>query len=347
MEGNSTPIDSCFSGADFAWLTKYQPAYMWFIFIFGFLENLFVILVFLLHKKRCTIAEIYLGNMAAADLVFVSSLPFFAISVSRGFNWPFGHFLCVAVSSLTILNLFSSIYFLMMVSIDRYLVLVKTMSVGRMRTTRWAKIVCILIWIFAGVVSIPKVIFRKAEFHKWFNTTVCYVDAPPNLDIANNFILNIVCFLIPVVVIGFCTFHIIKTLRNNTMQNFKEIKTEKKATWLVLSVLLVFIACWLPFQISTFIDTLNRYRLFPPCSVDVPNEVFNQISTYIGFSNSCLNPLLYVIVGNQFRKKAKAVYLQLLGRYRGRGPSMQMDSSLNTTQTSLYLDGQKKKKSVS
>ncbi|XP_018413877.1 PREDICTED: B2 bradykinin receptor-like [Nanorana parkeri] len=318
---------------------------MWFIFVLGFIENAFVISVFLLHKSRCTVAEIYLGNMAAADLVFISGLPFWAIYIAKGFYWQFGDFLCVAVNSLIMLNLFASVYFLMMVSIDRYLALVKTMSVGRMRRPWWAKVTCAIIWTFAAVVSLPKFIFRKVTFVPELNTTACIIDAPSDTwHVVNNIILNVVGFLIPVIVIGFCSFQIVSVLRNNTMQKFKEIKNEKRATWLVLSVLLVFIVCWLPFHISAFIDTLDQFKVFPRCVVSQPNEIFNQISTYIGFSNSCINPLLYVIVGNNFRRKAKEVYRALIPRkFRQRGASIQTNYSMETTQSSMYLDCQKKK----
>ncbi|KAM3918732.1 B2 bradykinin receptor-like [Leptodactylus fuscus] len=324
--------NECVVLGQFEWLFTYQPPYMWFIFVLGFIENLFVISVFILHKSRCTVAEIYLGNMAAADLIFVSGLPFWAIYISKKFYWPFGGFLCVAVNSLIQLNLYSSIYFLMMVSVDRYLALVKTMSVGYLRRTWWAKVNCAIIWMFAVVLSIPTIIFRKVMYIKDFNTTACVTD-PPSLywHLATNVTLNLVGFLVPLVVITFCTLNIICVLRNNAMQQFKEVNNEKKATMLVLSVLLVFIVCWLPFHVSTFIDILEFFEVFPPCKVKSVNHIFNQISTYIGFSNSCINPVMYVMVGNHFRQKAIAVYSALLCRgSERRKTSFQMDDSTST-----------------
>lgn len=310
---------------------------MWFVFALGFLENLFVILVFVLHKSRCTVAEIYLGNMAAADLIFVSGLPFWAIFISNKFYWPFGGFMCVAVNSFIQLNLYSSIYFLMMVSIDRYLALVKTMSFGRMRRPWCAKMNCAIIWSFAIGVSLPKVVFRKATFVPRFNVTSCIILPPSDgWHIATNIISNIVGFLIPLVVIAFCTFQIIGVLRNNVMQQFKDINNEKKATWLVLAVLLVFVLCWLPFHIFTFIDTLDLLQFFHTCAMAQVIEIGNQISSYIAYSNSCINPLLYVMVGNHFRKKAKEVYWQLLSKMKSpKNMSMPMNYSGVTARTSI------------
>ncbi|CAI9600476.1 unnamed protein product [Staurois parvus] len=316
---------------------------MWLIFALGFVENAFVIAVFLLHNSRCTVAEIYLGNMAAADLIFVSSLPFWAIYISNKFNWPFGSFLCVTVNSLIQLNLYGSIYFLMMVSIDRYLALVKTMSFGRMRRAGCAKINCAIIWLCAVIASLPKVIFRKVMFLPGFNTTSCVILPPhESWNIASNILMNLFGGFIPAVVIGFCTFQIIKVLRNNTMKQFKEINNEKKATWLVFSVLLVFVLCWLPFHVITFFDTLELCRFIHSCSWAQAIEIGNQISTYIGFSNSCINPLLYVIVGNHFRKKAKEVFRQFLAKFRPpRRASLPVSYSGITVRTSISMGQQK------
>ncbi|XP_044127759.1 B2 bradykinin receptor-like [Bufo gargarizans] len=335
-------LETCFLPENAEWVFAYQPIYMWFIFALGFVENLFVILVFVLHKSRCTVAEIYLGNMAAADLIFISGLPFWAIYITNKLYWPFGGFMCVAVNSLIQLNNHSSIYFLMMVSIDRYLALVKTMSFGRMRSPWCAKVNCSIIWIFAIGVSLPKVVFRKVIFVPALNTTACII-VPPAVGwhVANNLITNIVGFVIPVAVIAFCTFQIIGALRNNTMQQFKEINNEKKATWLVLSVLLVFIICWLPFHVFTFIDTLDILQVFEGCAAALAIEIGNQISSYIAYSNSCINPLLYVMVGNHFRKKAKEVYWQLLAQIKSqKNQPMPRNYSGVTVRTSISMGQQ-------
>ncbi|KAE8586363.1 hypothetical protein XENTR_v10021644 [Xenopus tropicalis] len=334
---------TCTLSESWEWIFSFQPIYMWIVFVLGFIENMFVLIVFLLHKKRCTVAEIYLGNLAAADFLLVCGLPFWAIYISNKFHWPFGSFLCVFINGLIQLNLYGSIYFLMMVSIDRYLALVKTMSFGRMRTGRCAKLNCLLIWIFAVVSSMPKTIFRRIRYFPEFNVTACVIDPPsPSWNVASGLLLTLVGFLIPVTVISYCSFHIINVLRNNSMQEFKEINKEKKASVLVLVVLLVFIICWLPFHITTFIDTLHMMNLFSSCAMNNFIEIASQISSYLGYSNSFINPLLYVMVGNHFRKKVKEVYNQFqIRKQRGRNASIPTDFTADTVRTSISMEPQK------
>ncbi|XP_053553475.1 B2 bradykinin receptor [Bombina bombina] len=324
------------------WISAYQPIFMWVLFVLGFIENIIVLTVFLLHKNRCTVAEIYLGNMAAADLLLICGLPFWAINVSNNFHWPFGSFLCIAINTIILVNLNSSVYFLMMVSIDRYLALVKTMSFGRMRRAGYAKLICMVIWIFAVLVSLPKSSFRVLTPIEQLNVTACILQ-PPSDDwfIATNIMINTIGFLLPVVVISFCTFKIIEVLSNNTMQQFKEVKTEKKATMLVLAVLLVFIICWLPYHIVTFVDTLVLFKVVKGCGISDFLQIGSQISSYCGYSNSCINPLLYVMVGNHFRKKTKEVYKQFKTRGQKKNSIYQIDYSGDTVRTSISMGPQK------
>ncbi|OCT68289.1 B2 bradykinin receptor [Xenopus laevis] len=338
-QSNST----CALSESWQWIFSFQPIYMWIVFVLGFIENMFVLMVFLLHKNRCTVAEIYLANLAAADLLLVCGLPFWAINISSGFKWPFGSFLCVFINGLIVLNLFGSIFFLMMVSIDRYLALVKTMSFGRMRTGRCAKINCLIIWIFAVIASLPKTIFRRVRYFPEFGVMACVIDPPfPNWNVVTGLLLTIIGFLIPLTVILYCSFHIMKVLRNNSMQEFKEINKEKKASVLVLVVLLVFIICWLPFHITIFIDTLHMLELLPGCAMSNLIEIATQISSYLGYSNSCINPLLYVMVGNHFRKKTKEVYNQFrIRKQRGRNASIPTDFTADTIRTSISMGPQK------
>nr|XP_033808865.1 B2 bradykinin receptor [Geotrypetes seraphini]XP_033808867.1 B2 bradykinin receptor [Geotrypetes seraphini] len=326
------------------WLYKGQPVFLWIIFVLGVIENVFVLSVFCLHKNRCTVAEIYFANMAAADLLLVSALPYWAVYISQQFYWPFGQFMCKTVNALIYMNLYSSIYFLMMVSIDRYLALVKTMSLGRLRRPLCAKLNCFIIWVFALLNSMPILLYRRMEFHKELNKTACLLFFPSEKwVIANHCLLNIVGFSIPLAIITFCTVQIIKALRDNSMQKLKEIQTEKRAAILVLIVLLAFIVCWLPFQLVTFLDTLEMYDVIGGCAVEKGLFVATQISTYCAYSNSCLNPALYVIVGNNFRKKSKELYKQLVaGRYgrRNTSASLGMNSSADTVRTSVSMSCQ-------
>ncbi|XP_019497981.1 PREDICTED: B2 bradykinin receptor [Hipposideros armiger] len=343
LNGTPSQTSSCSHSEVWGWLNTIQAPFLWVLFVLAALENVFVLSIFCLHKSSCTVAEIYLGNLAAADLILACGLPFWAVTIANNFDWLFGEALCRIVNTMVYMNLYSSICFLMLVSIDRYLALVKTMSMGRMRGVRWAKLYSLVIWGCALLLSSPMLAFRTMKDYReeGFNVTACVIIYPSRTwEVFTNILLNCVGFLLPLSVITFCTVQIMQVLRNNEMQQFKEIQTEKKATVLVLAVLLLFVVCWLPFQVSTFLDTLLRLGILSGCWDEHVVDILTQLSSYVAYSNSCLNPLVYVIVGKRFRKKSREVYWRLCRRGGCKSQPSQMESTMGTLRTSISVERQ-------
>ncbi|KAJ8290268.1 hypothetical protein GJAV_G00010690 [Gymnothorax javanicus] len=310
--GNYTVNEGNCSSEAWEWLYTMQPVYMMVICVLGIAANFFVLSIFCLHKKPCTVAEIYLSNLAIADLVFLSCLPFWAITVWNKFDWQFGPVMCRLVNMGVKVNMYCSIYSLVLVSFDRYVALVHTMSHGRMRRASYAKLTCLAIWGLSILMSIPVLLYRKVEYMSEYLVNACYLDYPSfEVEVACDLLLVFLGFLLPASVISFCTCKIIQVLRNQNMRKFNAMKTEKKATLLVLFVLLAFMLCWIPFHIVTFIDIVVRILNLDECELVNGLDISNQVFTYLAFSNSVLNPILYVIVGKNFRKKVMEVFKQI------------------------------------
>uniref|UniRef100_A0A8C1NKS9 B2 bradykinin receptor n=1 Tax=Cyprinus carpio TaxID=7962 RepID=A0A8C1NKS9_CYPCA len=319
------------------WLYVMQPTYMFIICVLGILGNIFVLLVFGLHKKACTVAEIYLGNLAAADLLLVLCLPFWAINSIDAFNWRFGSLMCKLVNTGIRMNMFCSIYLLVLVSGDRYIALAHALSRGRMRRPRCAKLNCIAVWVFGLILSIPTLHFRDTQLIPELNIMACILNYPsPNIGLLCDILLILLGFIVPFLVISYCTLKIIRALREQVINRFNAENTERKATVLVLVVLMVFLLCWVPFYLVTLMDILMRFAVFGGCDFETAVDVSNQIFTYLALSNSVLNPILYVIVGKNFRKKVKELMKQLTEKKNDSTSSStrsQLSSTLKTFTT--------------
>ncbi|KAM7376013.1 hypothetical protein PAMP_005765 [Pampus punctatissimus] len=332
---NDTNDTQCHDSDDWDWLNSKQAVYILVITVLGIVFNVFVLLVFCLHKKACTVAEIYLSNLAAADLLLVSCLPFWAVNISNGFDWPFGQFLCKVVNLGIKMNAYCSIYFLVLVSIDRYVALVHTMSYGRMRRPKYAKLGCLLVWGFGLVLSVPALILRIVKYFPEFDVHACFLDYPnQTVELLCDGMLIIFSFIIPISIISFCTLKIIQALKNQAIDKFNAVRTEKKATTLVMVVLLAFLICWVPFHIVTTLDVLLRADVLGGCHLSSVLDICNQIFTYLAFFNSALNPILYVIVGKNFRKKVQEVFKQWEIKKRTNSESAHSNTS-STLKTSV------------
>ncbi|XP_061599388.1 B2 bradykinin receptor-like [Cololabis saira] len=281
------------------------PVYILIVAVLGIVLNMFVLMVFCLHKKACTVPQIYLSNLAAADLVLVSCLPFWAINVSRKFVWTFDESLCKIINVGIVMNAYCSIYFLVLVSIDRYMALVHPMTQMRMRRPSYAKLGCLLVWGLGFLLSLPSLIFRKLDFEGR-----CHIDYPKNMYLVFELMLFIFSFCIPISIISFCTIKIIKVLTNRLTEALGSQNKDQKATTLVLAVLLAFLICWVPFHLTKMTTILSKMGIITKCSVLYVLLICRQTFTYFAFFNSVLNPILYVIVGKNFRTKTKELFKQ-------------------------------------
>ncbi|XP_061752012.1 B2 bradykinin receptor-like [Nerophis ophidion] len=318
---NSTNKTQCIDLKDWDWLTRHQPVYLCIITVLGIVLNAFVLLVFCFHKKACTVAEIYLSNLAAADLVLVSCLPFWAVYIYRKFKWPFGETLCKVVNAGIKMNAYCSIYFLVLVSMDRYVALVHPMSYGRMRHPKYAKLGCLLVWGLGLLLSASTLVFRAVKYFPEHDIRACFLDYPSKMvELVSDGMLITFSFIIPISIIAFCTIKIIRALKKQSLARSNAQKSEQKATTLVLVVLIAFLICWVPFHFIAALDVLQKTNILVGCAVEKVLSICTQIFAYLSCFNSVVNPILYVIVGKNFRKKVQEMCKQ-------RGVSMETTAS--------------------
>ncbi|XP_008305105.1 B1 bradykinin receptor [Stegastes partitus] len=298
------------------------PPYVFTLSLLGLLFNSFVLGVFVAHKDRLTIAEIYLSNLALADFILLCGLPFWAMNILNEFNWPYGDALCKIVNSIIIINFYTSIYTLVMISIDRYLALVKTMKARWLRRTRYAKVMCIMLWILGLLLSMPTMVHRKVMFIEEHGVTACILDYTNDSSwkLAHQILMNLAGFVFPVLVIVFSSGNIIKALAQRTESLGFHDTNDTKATVLVYAVTLLFLFCWSPFQVFTLLDILCDVKVLDETEWSHTLDIGGQVSVYLAFLNSTLNPLLYVFSGQYFRKKVSAIYRRT--RYQRRGSDM-------------------------
>lgn len=91
------------------------------IFIVGLVGNIIALYVFLgIHRKRNSI-QIYLLNVAVADLLLIFCLPFRIMYHINQNRWTLGVILCKVVGTLFYMNMYISIILLGFISLDRYI----------------------------------------------------------------------------------------------------------------------------------------------------------------------------------------------------------------------------------
>ncbi|NXE77083.1 BKRB1 protein, partial [Cochlearius cochlearius] len=294
------------------------PKYIDTICVMGMLGNVFVLFTYSLHKSPLKIAEIYLMNLAAADLIFLTCLPFWAENIRNEFNWPYGSFLCRSTSAAISLNMYTSIYLLVAVSVDRYLTFVHTLNHRGIRSKTMAKGICLLAWFFGILLSTPTFMFRTVKHFSLWNISACSLDFPtPSWQTADRLVFHIVGFALPstaIIFLNFSTIHSLqKQARERRALRAKSPKEHKgtKATRLIFTVILMFLLCWAPYHFFVFLGILYQTEVITGCFWGELLNFGEQFGYTLAITNSCLNPVIYVFVGKYFRKKALEVFSQI------------------------------------
>ncbi|XP_044538658.1 neuropeptides B/W receptor type 1 [Gracilinanus agilis] len=266
----------------------------------GLTGNTAVLYVLLRAPRMKTVTNLFILNLAIADELFTLVLPI-NIADYLLLQWPFGELMCKLIISIDQYNTFSSLYFLTVMSIDRYLVVLATIQSRKMayRTYRAAKVVSLAVWFLVTLIVLPFTIFAQLYEEQGRLQCVLVFPQPENFwwKISRIYTL-ILGFAIPVSTI--CILYSIMLCRLRAMQldsNAKALdRAKKRVTLMVLVILVVCLFCWTPYHLSTIVAL----------TMDIPQTpVIIGVSYFItslSYANSCLNPFLYAFLDDNFRR---------------------------------------------
>lgn len=109
------------------------------------------------YTKMKTATNIYIFNLALADALVTTTMPFQSTEYLMN-SWPFGDVLCKIVISIDYYNMFTSIFTLTMMSVDRYIAVCHPVKALDFRTPLKAKIINICIWLLSSSVGISAIV---------------------------------------------------------------------------------------------------------------------------------------------------------------------------------------------
>ncbi|KAF6718289.1 C-C chemokine receptor type 4 [Oryzias melastigma] len=273
-------------------------------FLLGLLGNSLVIWVVICGARLRSMTDMCLLNLAIADLLLVCSLPFLAYQAKD--QWLFGDAMCKIVLGVYHIVFYSGIFFICLMSIDRYLAIVHAVYAMRARTLFFGRIAAAVTWTAGFLASFPELIFIKLKRPTNVNMSFfCY----PALTVEDEdlssshfwttfsiFKMNIMGLFVPLFIMVFCYSQIIWKLLDSH-------SSRKQAIRLVYLVMAVFFCCWVPYNIASFFKGLELLHIYTECKSSQAIRLALQVTEVIAYSHSCLNPILYVFAGEKFRKQ--------------------------------------------
>ncbi|XP_062847665.1 C-C chemokine receptor type 5-like, partial [Trichomycterus rosablanca] len=294
MMMNDDDFQPCSNVNLMAFSQVFIPTLYSIIFIVGVIGNGLVVFT-LVKSKKYNIIDMCLLNLAVSDLLFLISLPFWAHHAAIS-KWTMGNIMCHAVTALYMLGFYGSIFFMVLMTVDRYAIIIHTQAslFTNHRSVKAGIALSLFIWVLSLGASLPTIIFSqtKNESGEW----TCKPEYPHGAWRQFSYIeLNILGWVLPLSVMVFCYSRIIPILRSIKSQR------KHKAVRLILVLVAVFFLFWTPYNLVIFMHFLHYSGYMQNCEWKKGLDMAMQWVETIAFSHCCINPIIYGFTGQRFR----------------------------------------------
>ncbi|KAM5327611.1 C-C chemokine receptor type 6 isoform 1-T5 [Glossophaga mutica] len=277
----------------------FVPAAYSLVCVLGLLGNALVVITFAFYKKTKSMTDVYLLNMAVADILSVLTLPFLAATHAAD-RWLFSNALCKLVSGVHAVNFYCGMLLLACISLDRYVAIVQAAKSFRLRSRTLARRrgICLAVWAVSGLISVSTFVFHQK--YRVRSRDVC---EPRYLGLAEPLRWKLLTlglqllfgFFVPLLFMAFCYLLVVRTLLR--AQNSKR----HRAIRVVLAVVLVFLVCQVPHNLVLLVTAANLGRMGRSCRGEKLLGYARQCTEALAFLRCCLNPVLYAFIGQKFR----------------------------------------------
>ncbi|GAB1300571.1 Formyl peptide receptor 2 [Apodemus speciosus] len=255
-----------------------------------------------------TVTTICYLNLALADFSFTATLPFLLVKMTMKDKWPFGWLLCKLVHIVVDINLFVSVFLIAVIALDRYVCVLYPVWAQNHRTVSLARKVVVGPWILALILTLPIFIFMTTvrvpggdvyctfSFGSRAKTYEEKVKAIITFLTTRGIIRFVIGFSMPMSIVVICYGLIAFKIHR------RALVTSSHPLRVLTAVVASFFICWFPFQLVALLGTIWLKEIMFHGDHKILDILINPTSS-LAYFNSCLNPILYVFMGQDFQEK--------------------------------------------
>ncbi|XP_038860470.1 lysophosphatidic acid receptor 5a [Salvelinus namaycush] len=255
--------------------------------------NTFSLWLLLCRLGVRSVPLIYMANLALSDLLFTLSMPLRILYYARR-HWPYGHLACMVSGTLFNVNLYSSSFFIMFISVDRFLAVVYPLRSRPLRRIGVAWKACAAVWVVIGAMAVPVALTHHARQNQCVGW-LCFEGYTQD---EWRFGFNIICVAavvgnaIPFAVIVGCTVVVVHKLRVQKASSSSSSSSVDKSrmVWLLVINLVIYTVCFIPFHVAVVLFGLHKLRFLQS---QFPFFDFHIGTICLASANSFLDPLIY------------------------------------------------------
>ncbi|KAK3696882.1 hypothetical protein QZH41_013730, partial [Actinostola sp. cb2023] len=254
------------------------------------------------HRFMRTPMNYLLLNLAVSDImVAVFLIPRYVLT--NAFTHPegvVGTYMCKFLTGevLTWVGALSSVYSLVAISVERYYAVMMPHCSKSRFTVKKFKVTAAACWIFATLWNLPLFIFSYFdEKNKFCNFAWPFKDFTKYHSTINAFVYGAIPISIMVCLYSRVTHRLwIKNDQIRCSPQQGTIKARKRVTKMVLTVSIIFCITWMPNIVTYPVSAYSDVSLY---------DAVHIFSIACMAFNSSVNPIIYSLQSNMFRKNLK------------------------------------------
>ncbi|XP_013875810.1 chemokine (C-C motif) receptor 12a [Austrofundulus limnaeus] len=304
---------------------KFIPVFYYVNFLLSSIGNGLVLLIICKYEKLNTVTNIFLLNLVFSNLLFASSLPFWATYHLS--EWIFGLALCKMVSSAYFIGFYSSILFLTLMTFDRYLAVVHVVAATKSRKMVYAVISSVVVWCISIAASVKELVLRNV-WQSPVDGLLCEESGLSASTMERWRLLSyyqqfLLFFLIPLIMVMYCYISITVRILSTRMKG--KCRTIK----LIFVIIFTFFICWTPYNVVSFIRAIRMSQSSvdeESCSDSDNLDYAFYVSRNIAYLNCCISPVFYTFLGKKFQNHFKRLMVRKI-------PCLQSQISLSSHST--------------
>ncbi|XP_076028725.1 orexin receptor type 2-like isoform X2 [Oratosquilla oratoria] len=295
------------------------------VFIVGLVGNFLVCCAVYRNHSMRTVTNIFIVNLAVADFcVLLICLPS-TVTWDVTETWFFGNISCKLILYFQTVSVSVSVLTLTAISLDRWYAICRPLKFRS--TTSRARTAIIIIWIISLLIDLPQTVYLQTKPHNYTREefqslylTQCVNTVGFEGHMSQVLLRYFLLFVVPLIFMAVAYVQIVRVLwhqaipghrettnscsrRHETLTNGLNVATEgqirsrRKAAKMLVAVVVMFGLCYLP------VHAISIIRI----AFEVPNlpitTGLSQMSHWLCYANSAVNPLIYNFMSGKFRRE--------------------------------------------
>lgn len=289
------------------------PVFYYVNFLLSYLGNGLVLFIIYKYEKLNSATNVFLLNLVLSNVLFASSLPFWATYHLS--EWIFGKALCKLVSAAYSVGFCSSVLFLVLMTLDRYLAVVHAVPVAKSRMRVYTVAGTLTVWLVSVAASAKEFVLQTV-WESPFDGLMCeeagYPESTMRLwRLVAYYQQFLLFFLLPLFMVMYCYTGIAVRVLSTRLKN--KCRTVK----LIFVTVFTFFLCWTPYNVVVFLRALE---LSGPgwggggssCAASEATDYALYVTRNVAYVYCCVSPVFYTFVGKKFQSHLRKLLARKL-----------------------------------